>query len=116
MTIPSLIMVRLHLVNVTQLADHKGNHKNIIFSRPTPWKPFLRSFFSHNSIGFAVLTSDALTRFHSEQFAFYHGANFIRSDGDIIIIQEWSILNVSKFCLEGFQYGTFLRFWEWTWK
>jgi len=104
------------MVNLAQLADHHGKHKHIIFSRPTPWKIFFRGLISHNATGFAVLSSDALERFHSEKFAFYRGEHFIRSDGDIIFLQVWSLLNVSKFCLEGLQHGTFFRFWEWRWE
>jgi hypothetical protein len=75
----------------------------------------LKGFLSPDKYGFAILRHDQLARILSNQFALFFIGDEMRSNGDRILVQPWTFLNICKFCLEGFQYKTFLKFWEWRW-
>lgn len=109
--------VRHYIVKCDKLQEaHKTRHSEILVDRPTPWKLFFSGFFSRDSLGFVIMRDEVLDRFLSNSYACFFDGKDIKSNGDIIHVQKWSLLNVMKFCLEGFQYSTFLKFWEWTWK
>ena len=99
-----------------QEASRLRDHSQIIVDRPTPWKLFLSGFLHPKALGFAVIQDDELGRLLSNRYAITFYDDVLRSNGDSIHVQKWDLLNVCKFCIEGFQYKTFLRFWEWTWK
>lgn len=109
--------IRHYLIYREKLSQaYKLSHVDILVMRPTPWKVFLSGFFYPSRFGFVIMRDDVLHRFLSNRYAAFFDGKRLKSNGDDVAVQEWSLLNVCKFCLEGFQYHTFLKFWEWRWK
>ena len=110
-------MTRHYLVDLEGIQDCAfRRHGEILTDRPTPWKVFFASFLEPQKYGFAYCDEKELDNFLSDEFASFYAWNILRSDGDRIIIKRWSFLTVYRFCLEGLCFGTFWKFWQWTWK
>jgi len=108
--------IRHYIVRIDTLREiWNEDRERVIVQRPTPWSLFLSGVFLRGRLGFVVMNDCELSRFFSGKYAVFFDGKQIKSNGDFITLQKWSVMNVVKFCVEGFQYGTFLRFLRWKW-
>ena len=110
------LRVRHYIVDLTRLPSILTEDRHSLISgRPTSWKLFFSGLTHCRRLGFVVVSDEVLERFFSGKYAVYFDGKRIKSNGDSITLQRWSVMTVVKFCVEGFQYGTFLRFLRWKW-
>lgn len=104
----------IHLDNVHQLRN--VTRASILFQRPTPWKIFLLSFFRiRTEYGFVFLPESHVRRFLGGLIPVSVVNDKLKINGDTYRIEPWNTWNCAKFCIDGFQYGTFTNLSRWTW-
>ena len=110
--------IRYYIINTRCLERviMGGGRSKIVMSRPTQWSVFFRGVLRlDDELAFVRLSDSLVYDFLSGNVAYRK-----LPDGRIKIsqympieIEPWTFINMCKFCLEGLQYGTFQRYWNW---
>ncbi len=108
---------RYYIINLQGL-EHiiiPKKRSRILYTRPSKWRVFLQGFLCLNDdLCFVRLPDDVVQRFSDGKVIARMLENGrLKINAHTVEIEPWTFINMCKFCLEGIQYGTFQRFWQW---
>ena len=109
-------MIRL---SETQGILRDPDKDDLVLDRPTKWTVFLKTCMCYFlrictiQYGFVRLPIQKADQMFSRVKCGVLHPGKIRINGDIYYIESCIFLNICLFCLEGIQYGTFFKVWNW---